>query len=135
MRRIPLIVISALFTLNLQAKLISEPRTEVKIYLGTVTQDQKTIPQKEWESFFEKHISSIGPGLTLEYGQGYWTDAAAKLQTERSLILTILAPEDNELEDRVQKFAETFAVEFKQFAVSYTLQTVQYRRYITDHKP
>jgi hypothetical protein len=89
-----------------------------ELYFGLARPEGTAVSEQEWQAFLDETITPRFPdGLTILDGVGQWRGADGKISHERSKILVILHPIDQELTRKLDEIRIAYKQKFNQESV------------------
>ncbi len=87
------------------------------LYFGTQTPSGR-VTEPEWQEFLSTTITPrFAKGFSTWQAQGQWQDAQGRSVQEASQVLSLLAPQQAEVEQALQAIIARYKVQFKQDSV------------------
>lgn len=87
------------------------------LYFGTQMPSGR-VTASEWQEFLSTTITPrFAQGFSIWQAQGQWQDAQGRSVQEASQVLSLLAPEQAEVEQALQAIIARYKVQFKQDSV------------------
>ena len=114
---------------RVSSKIIQEKRLKVSFYFGAENGASDEQAFVAIQNFMEKNIGDL-PGATIIKGRGYW-DTGTQIASESSWVVIFLVPASDDVHARICSIAQQYAKEYKQHAVSWETQEVNYSRLVT----
>jgi hypothetical protein len=96
-----------------------KPMVSAELYFGRSIAGRRAVSESEWSGFVERVVAVQFPdGFTVHDGVGEWRDLRTRAPvTEKSKILTIVAPAAADLGPRLQSIADAYKKQFRQQSV------------------
>lgn len=94
----------------------------------------KKIEENRFLEFVYEEIANNFPGLTVVEASGYWRYQKNQLASEPSKIVSVIVPKSHDVKDLAVSISSHFNQIFSQYAVSFTLENVEYTRVINDQE-
>ena len=89
-----------------------------QLFMGRSGQDGEVVDDAEWDAFLRDTVTPRFPdGLTVLDAQGQWRDTEGFVQRERSKLLVILVPPDDDWMRRIDEVSDEYQRRFMQESV------------------
>lgn len=96
---------------------------EYELYMGRSGSGGEVVSDTDWDAFLADIVTPRFPnGLTVLDGRGQWRNGEGQIEKERSKVLLILAPNDDEdADDLIDEVASEYKAQFDQESVLKTV--------------
>ena len=96
----------------------TDPFVEYQLFLGRSNQSGEVVDDAAWDAFLGDTVTPRFPdGLTVLDARGQWRDSEGSIQKERSKLLIILAPPDDDGLRRIDEISDQYKRRFGQESV------------------
>ena len=96
----------------------TDPFVEYQQFLGRSNQSGEVVDDAAWDAFLGDTVTPRFPdGLTVLEARGQWRDSEGSIQKERSKLLIILAPPDDDGMRRIDEISDQYKSRFGQESV------------------
>lgn len=96
----------------------AEEWARYQLFLGRSTPSGEVVDDSSWSAFLRDSVTPRFPdGLTVIDGYGQWRDAQGEVQGERSTVLVILVPPDEDAMTRIDEVSYEYEQTFMQESV------------------
>ena len=92
--------------------------TEYQLFMGRSGPDGEIVDDAAWDTFLADTVTPRFPdGLTVLDGRGQWRGVEGQIKKERSKLLVILAPPDDDKTRLIDEISDEYKRRFKQESV------------------
>ena len=96
----------------------TEPFVKYELFMGRSVADGEVVDDQSWDAFLADTVTPRFPdGLTVLDAQGQWRNSEGRILQERSKVLVILAPPDEELRGLIDEVSDEYKRRFNQETV------------------
>lgn len=96
----------------------AEEWSRYQLFLGRSTPSGEVVDDSAWSAFLRDTVTPRFPdGLTVIDGYGQWRDAEGEVHGERSTVLVILVPPDEDATIRIDEISHEYEQRFMQESV------------------
>ena len=96
----------------------NDPFVHYQLFMGRNNESGEIVDDAAWDAFLEDAVIPRFPdGLTVLDGQGHWRDSQGLAYAERSKLLIVLAPSEDDIMRMTEEVSQEYKRRFKQESV------------------